>query len=165
MPQQKWLVIKNKYMNKENNIEKAQEMVLEFFDKITLPVVVENKSVNEEILKIEIHSTEAQTLIGYQGKNLADIQSVLARIIRKKLGQELFIDIDVNGYKSEKEQRFCDLAQDTADEAVSYRREKMLSPMNAFERRIIHTELAKRDDVTTESIGEGEDRRVVIKPA
>ena len=148
-----------------NNTEKAQEIVLDFFNRMTLPVVVENKSVDEETLKIEIHSTEAQTLIGYQGKNLADIQSVLARIIRKKLGQELFVDIDVNGYKNEKEQRFCDLAQDTADDVVFLKREKMLSPMNSFERRIIHKELANRSDVTTESIGEGEDRRVVIKPA
>ncbi len=152
-------------MIEENKIKQAQEIVLEFFGKMTLPVVVEEKSANDQILKIEIHSQEAQALIGYQGKNLGDIQSVLAKIIRKKLGEDIFLDIDINGYKSEKEQRFQDLAQDAADEAVSTGREKVLFPMNAFERRIIHTELSKRSDVKTESIGEGDDRKVKVIPA
>jgi len=152
-------------MIEENKIKQAQEVVLEFFNKMTLPVVIEEKSAKENVLKMEVHSQEAQALIGYQGKNLGDIQSVLSKIIRKKLGEEFFLDIDVNGYKSEKEQRFCDLAQDAADEAVATGHEKILFPMNAFERRLIHTELAKRSDVKTESIGEGEERRVVIKPA
>ena len=151
-------------MIEENKIKQAQEIVLEFFDKMTLPVVVEEKSANDQILKMEIHSQEAQALIGYQGKNLGDIQSVLAKIIRKKLGEDIFLDIDINGYKGEKEQRFQDLAQDTADEVVATGREKALFPMNAFERRIIHTELAKRNDVKTESIGEGDDRKVKIAP-
>ncbi|MDD5433753.1 MAG: hypothetical protein PHE77_03845, partial [Candidatus Pacebacteria bacterium] len=43
-------------------------------------------------------------------------------------------------------------------------REKVLFPMNAFERRIIHTELAKRSDVTTESTGAGDNRKVVVRP-
>ena len=151
-------------MIQKNNIDQAQEIVLEFFDKMTLPVVVENKTTSDELLKVEIHSQDAQALIGYQGKNLADIQSVLAKIIRKKLGQEIFLDLDINGYKSEKEQRFRDLAQEMADEAVSIGRAKILFPMNAFERRIIHAELAIRGDVKTESIGEGEDRKVTIIP-
>ena len=151
-------------MIEENKAKQAQEIVLEFFDKMTLPVIVEEKSANDQILKIEIHSQEADALIGYQGKNLGDIQSILAKIIRKKLGEDIFLDIDINGYKSEKEQRFQDLAQDTADDVVSSGREKTLFPMNAFERRIIHTELAKRSDVKTESIGEGDERKVIVIP-
>ncbi len=152
-------------MIEENKIKKAQEIVLEFFDKMTLPIVVEEKSSNDQILKMEVHSQEAQSLIGYQGKNLEDIQSILAKIIKKKLDEDIFLDIDINGYKSDKEQRFCDLAQDAADEAVSTGHEKILFPMNAFERRIIHTELAKRTDVKTESIGEADDRKVKVIPA
>lgn len=152
-------------MIEENKTKQAQEIILEFFDKMTLPVVVEEKSANDQILKIEIHSQEAQALIGYQGKNLSDIQSILSKIIRKKLGEEIFLDIDINGYKSEKEQRFQDLAQDAADEVAATGREKTLFPMNAFERRIIHTELVKRSDVKTESIGEGDERKVKIIPA
>lgn len=147
-----------------NHEEKIKEMVLDFFSKMTLPVVVEEKSSKDQILKLEIHSQEAQALIGYQGKNLADIQSVLSKIVKKNFGPDVFLDIDVNGYKSDKEERFRDLAQDAADEAASSRREKFLFPMNAFERRIIHTELSQRGDVKTESVGEGDERKVVIRP-
>lgn len=142
-----------------------EEIIAEFFEKMTLPVEIESCKTDRQLLKVTLSSGDAQTLIGYQGSNLADIQSLLARILRKKIDQEIILDLDINGYKSEKEQRFCDLAQDTADEAVSTGREKTLFPMNAFERRIIHTELAKRGDVKTESIGEGDERKVKVIPA
>ena len=122
-------------MNQKNKTEKAQEIILEFFEKMTLPVVLENKAKDSNILKMEAHSQEAQALIGYQGKNLADIQSVLGKIIRKKIGEDFFIDIDVNGYKNEKEQKFRDIAQEAANEATRTGRAKILFPMNSFERR------------------------------
>ncbi len=141
-----------------------EEIIAEFFEKMTLPVAIESCKIDGQLLKISLSSNDAQALIGYQGSNLADIQTLLARILRKKLEQEIVLDLDINGYKSDKEQRFCDLAQDTADEVVSTGREKVLFPMNAFERRIIHTELAKRSDVKTESIGQGDTRKVVVFP-
>ena len=142
-----------------------EEIISEFFEKMTLAVEIESCKTDGQLLKVALSSNDAQTLIGYQGSNLADIQTLLARILRKKVNQEIILDLDINGYKSDKEQRFCDLAQDAADEVVSSGREKTLFPMNAFERRIIHTELAKRSDVKTESIGEGDDRKVKVIPA
>ncbi len=141
-----------------------EEIISEFFEKMTLPIEIESCKTDGQLLKIALSSNDAQTLIGYQGSNLADIQMLLARILRKKVDQEIILDLDINGYKSEKEQRFCDLAQDTADEVVATGREKTLFPMNSFERRIIHTELSKRSDVKTESIGQDDDRKVKIIP-
>jgi len=152
-------------MIEEKNIQEARKIVSGFFEKMTLPAEIESHKCDGQLLKIALSSNDAQTLIGYQGSNLYDIQSLLARILRKKIGQEIILDLDINGYKSDKEQRFCDLAQDTADEVVATGREKTLFPMNAFERRIIHTELSKRSDVKTESIGEGDDRKVIVIPA
>ncbi|MFH0739595.1 MAG: R3H domain-containing nucleic acid-binding protein [bacterium] len=141
-----------------------EEIIEEFFEKMTLPITIESCKNDGQLLKVALSSSDAQTLIGYQGSNLSDIQSLLARILRKKINQEILLDLDINGYKSDKEQRFCDLAQDAADEAVATGREKVLFPMNAFERRIIHTELTKRSDVKTESIGQGDTRKVVVFP-
>ena len=90
----------------EENLEKTKEIIIEFFEKITLPVEIENCKIDGQLLKIALSSNDAQTLIGYQGSNLADIQTLLARILRKKLDQEIILDIDINGYKSDKEQRF-----------------------------------------------------------
>lgn len=144
---------------------KIEDIVEKFFKKMTLPVQVKQQEQQDNVLKISLVSPEAQILIGQQGRTLDDVQCVLARIIRKHLAQEIFLDIDINGYKKDKEQRFRDLANEAADEVSSSGKEKMLFPMTAFERRIIHTELMKRNDVKTESIGENENRRVVVMPA
>ncbi|MDD4990369.1 MAG: hypothetical protein PHW31_03605 [Candidatus Pacebacteria bacterium] len=148
----------------DENLNKIKELIEEFFEKMTFPAGIESQEWEDNLLKVGLVSSEAQVLIGQQGKTLSDIQNILAKILRKQLSQEVFLDLDINNYKSDKKQRFCDLAQEAADEAISSGREKMLFPMAAFERRIIHTELAKRQDVTTESVGEGEERKVVIRP-
>ena len=57
-----------------------------------------------------------------------------------------------------------DLAKELADEVALTKKEKVLSPMPSYERRIIHLEISKREDVKTESIGEEPERRIVIKP-
>lgn len=148
----------------DENLEKTKEIIKEFFEKMTFPAEIENQEWNDNLLKIALTSNEAQILIGQGGKTLSDLQGLLAKVFRKQLEQEVFLDLDINNYKSDKEQYLRDLAQKAADTAVSLGQEKALFPMAAFERRIIHTELSKRDDVKTESIGEADDRRVVIKP-
>ena len=57
-----------------------------------------------------------------------------------------------------------EIAKDIADEVSFYKKEKVLPPMNPYERRIIHIALKDRAGIETESIGEGLDRKVVIKP-
>ena len=72
--------------------------------------------------------------------------------------------LDIAGYKANKNQALIDLANKTADQAVKIERNIHLDPMNAYERRIIHTTIQERSDATTESTGEGEKRHVVVKP-
>ena len=85
------------------------------------------------------------------------------RLIAKKSGMEYFI-LDVNGFKKEREKSIIELAKAAARKASSQKSEVRLPAMNAYERRIVHTELAVRPDVKTESSGEGRDRCVVIRP-
>ena len=72
--------------------------------------------------------------------------------------------LDINGYKANKNQGIIDLANKVAEQAIKIERNIHLDPMSAYDRRIVHTTLQDRDDVTTESTGEGEKRHVVIKP-
>ena len=102
-------------------------------------------------------------LIGYHGENIHAIQLLLSGIkLRSEGPVRLFLDID--GYKANKNQTLIDLANKIADQAVKIERNIHLDPMSAYDRRIIHTTLQERDDVTTESTGEGERRHVVVKP-
>lgn len=102
-------------------------------------------------------------LIGYHGENLQSIQMLLGGLkLRSEWPVRMFLDID--GYKASKNQTLVELANKTADQAVKIERNIHLDPMSAYDRRIIHTTLQEREDVTTESTGEGEKRHVVVKP-
>ena len=67
-------------------------------------------------------------------------------------------------YKLKQQKRLESLAKRVAREVSKTKIDAKLDPMNSYERRIVHTTLQERDDVTTESTGEGEKRHVVVKP-
>ena len=87
----------------------------------------------------------------------------IARLMAKKLDYPPVI-IDVNHYKKEREGLIVQLARAAARKAAATGEEIALPAMNAYERRIVHTELSIRPDVQTESTGESRSRHVVVKP-
>jgi spoIIIJ-associated protein len=86
----------------------------------------------------------------------------VSRLIAKRLGVAPFV-VDVNNYRKERENLIIELARAAARKAVITKEPVSLPIMNAYERRLVHTELATRPDVKTESIGEGKNRYVVVK--
>jgi spoIIIJ-associated protein len=154
-------------MINQEELEIIKEIIKDFFLKASFAVDVDGKSINrdeEEVLEMEISTSEAQSLIGKQGLVLADIQLLLRKVIKKKTEKEFYLSLDIDGYKKNKESYLRDVAQSVADEVARTRQIKELPYSSSFDRRIVHMELADRKDVTTESIGEGEERRIVIKP-
>ena len=138
-----------------------------FFRDMTFEVNVEASFLDErQTLLINIDTIDPQVLIGTRGQTLKDISHVLKIILRKKiiLDYPFFIEIDINEYRKKKAEYLKELAISTADEVSLSQKEKAFPPMPADERRIIHLELAKREDIVTESEGEGEDRKVIVKP-
>ena len=119
-------------------------------------------SVNENEVSFALHGENLGKLIGFHGDNLQALQVLLTGLKTRGEGAiRLFLDVD--GYKANRNQTIIDLANKTAEQAIKIERNIHLDPMNAYERRIVHTTLQDRDDVTTESTGEGEKRHVVIK--
>ena len=118
---------------------------------------------NENEVLFSLHGEKLGKLIGFHGDNLQALQMLLSGLKVKGEGAiRLFLDID--GYKANRNQAIIDLANKTAEQAIKIERNIHLDPMNAYERRIVHTTLQDREDVTTESTGEGEKRHVVVKP-
>jgi len=152
-------------MFEQQHIKTAEKIVQDFFQKMTFPVTVRVSPIEEEgVLFLEISSDDAQVLIGQQGKTLMEIQQLLGRIIKKQLETMAHLDMDINRYKANKTRYLAEMAHAAADEVVLVGLEKVLEPMNAFERRIVHAELSQRGDVATESMGEEPSRMVVIRP-
>ena len=151
-------------MLSQSDFEKIKETVKEFFEKTTFEVEIEFQSPQDQTLPINIKIDEPQILIGEGGQTLVEIQHLLKAILKRKISDSFFIDLDINGYKKKKIEYLKELARSLADEVAITKKEKILSPMPAYERRIIHLELAGRSDVTTESIGQEPERRIVISP-
>ena len=153
---------------------KIKETTEEFFKKMTpavLGVEVVLSSVDglpgaeeKEVVDLNIKLDEPQILIGQGGQTLFEIQRLLKMILNKKLQSIFYLNLDINDYKKKKVEYLKKIAEDLANEVSLTKQEKTLSPMPAYERRIIHSELSGRTDVITESRGEGLERHIVIKP-
>ncbi|MBU0546825.1 MAG: R3H domain-containing nucleic acid-binding protein [Patescibacteria group bacterium] len=152
-------------MNLEDNLDQIKQIVKDFFKKTCFDLEVYFLPIKDNTLSIEIKTIEPQILIGEGGQTLADLQHILKAILRRKTEAPFYLNIDINDYKKKKIEYLKELARATADEVVLNKKEKELMPMRSFERRIVHMELAEREDITTESIGNEPERKIVIKPA
>lgn len=85
------------------------------------------------------------------------------KLMAKKIGVEMVV-VDINNYRRERENLILELARAAARKATATKQEVALPTMNAYERRLIHIELASHPDIKTESAGEGRDRYVAVKP-
>lgn len=116
------------------------------------------------VIAFEIEGEDAGLLIGRRGETLQALQFLVNLIVNKQLGRQVYVTIDVEGYRERRQESLKSLAQRTAERVVSSGRSIQLQPMPASERRIIHVTLAEHPDVRTESKGDGDQRRVVVLP-
>jgi spoIIIJ-associated protein len=169
-------------MLEQKDINKIKEAVEEFFEKMTIafPIVEASLSLVKsddkqnqikewaeghlDIVNLDIKLDEPQILIGQQGQTLFEIQRLLRMVLNKKLQKVFYLNLDINDYKKQKIEYLKDLAKELADQVALSKEEKVLLPMSAYERRVIHAELSQRTDIITESQGDGFDRHIVIKP-
>lgn len=127
--------------------------------------VVRETEDEKENLVCNIKTEESSFLIGQYGVNLQSLQHIARVLVRKKTDDRANFVLDVNYYRKEKNSSIVNLAKDIASQVLNEKRAVVLRPMSPYERRLVHMELSKNPDVITESIGEGEDRKVVVKPA
>ncbi len=115
-------------------------------------------------ITFNIRGDDLGILIGRRGQTLTSLQYLVRLIISHQTREWLPVVIDVEDYKQRRYKSLEALACRMAEQVKTKRKPFSLEPMPAYERRIIHLALADRPDVTTESIGQGEARKVVIAP-
>lgn len=118
-----------------------------------------------ETINCNIRTNESNFLIGQYGVNLYSLQHIIRLLVRRKTDELVNFTVDVNSYRQEKNSSIEKMTRDIAEEVIREKKEIVMRPMSAYERRIVHMELSKNSQVKTESVGESEDRRVVVKPA
>ncbi|HFC36080.1 MAG TPA: KH domain-containing protein [Candidatus Moranbacteria bacterium] len=147
----------------ENIIKEVAEIVLQKMG-VKADVSVDKVVGNGDDMICSIKTKEETgLLIGQNGENLRALQHLIRLLVRKKSEEFVRFVVDINSYKSERNASVVDLAKEMAKKAVNEKRAVVLRPMSAYERRLVHMTLAENDDVKTESFGEGEERKVVIK--
>lgn len=145
----------------ENLIEK---MGIEASVEIgSLPVTyTDEQEANSAVLNVTGNDTGS--LIGRKGQTLEAIQYIVRIIISKQSKSKQQIVVDVDNYRQKRYEDLKILALNIAEQVKAKNSSLKLEPMSPFERRIIHMTLADDPDIKTESIGEGELRKVVVLP-
>lgn len=149
----------------EEEQEKAEEHVKTFMEEIIkeLPENTTYEIHKEKTgLNVEISNENLGFLIGYRGETLYAFQSILSAIAGKEIDKKVRVILDIEGYKAKREKTLEELAEKVAKTVIKTRKPVKLEPMQAYERKIIHSKLQQNDKVQTESIGEEPNRRIVI---
>jgi len=143
----------------------AVNVVTETLDTLLelLGVTGKVEVVSDDIpLALDIKGDDLGILIGRRGQTLASLEYITKLIVVGRLKTWLPLTVDVAGYKKRRVESLQGLALYLAEQVKSRRRAITMEPMPADERRIVHLTLADNPDVTTQSIGEGESRKVVV---
>ncbi|MDP2704585.1 MAG: R3H domain-containing nucleic acid-binding protein [bacterium] len=117
-------------------------------------------TIDEEHRKISIFIDDE--LVQSEVEQMLPALDHLGNVLLRKEGLPPYM-VDLNFYRKERERLIIELARAAAKKAAMKKESVELPPMNSYERRIVHMELADKPDLQTESIGEARDRRVVIK--
>ena len=142
----------------KNNIEKFLKEFLEKFAK-DIEYSIETSKMG---LNVDIKNKDMGFLIGYRGETLYAFQSILSAIASKGIENRVRVTLDIEGYKAKREKALEDLAEKLEKTVIKTKKSITLEPMQAYERKIIHTKLQNSDMVETRSIGEEPRRKVVI---
>jgi len=113
---------------------------------------------------VDVRGDDLSILIGRRSETLNAFQYVASLMVGKEVQQWVQLVVDVEGYRSRREDQLRRMARRMAEQTVKTGRRQVLEPMSANERRIIHIELREYPAVTTESIGEDPYRKVTIIP-
>jgi spoIIIJ-associated protein len=132
---------------------------------LDVEVKMELRTVNDgQEIYYSLQSNHNAILIGRDGRTLLALQYMLRNYLNSFVDGYAIVSLDIGNYHENHKRQLEILATKTAKEVARTHIAVKLDPMNAYDRRIVHTKLSDWRDVTTESEGDGEERALVIKP-
>lgn len=143
--------------------EKIKQIFAEFLKKFLIFGAETTIKETAGLFELSLDCDEPGMLIGKNGETIKAVELLLRLMVSKKFQEPVNISLDIAGYKNKRRQEIEKMGERAAESAVRTGRVRILLPMNAYERRIIHMILSGRDDIETESLGAEPNRRVMIK--
>jgi spoIIIJ-associated protein len=148
----------------EDQIKTVREITEDLLKRLEVTGDVSVDTDETGAYRVHIQTEETGLLIGYHGQTLESFQIILGLLISKKTGQWQRVYVNVGDYREKREEALMHMAQRAAERALAVRRPVELANLSAAERRIIHLTLSGDERVSTESVGDGSDRRLLVKP-
>jgi spoIIIJ-associated protein len=119
---------------------------------------------DDEVIELNVPSTHLNGfLIGQKGETMRALQYLVGSALRSSGYEYSRVNVDIADYKKAKAERLADIAAEWIDNVKKSKQPMDLRPMNSADRRVIH-KVASEAGLETESVGEGRDRHVVLKP-
>ncbi len=114
---------------------------------------------------VSIDTKDAGRLIGARGESLEGLQLIVNQVMSRKTGEDNFkrVILDVGEWRKQKEEELKSLANDLGKQVLETGKELEVEPMSAWQRRVVHMALEEMGGLTSESMGEGRDRHIIIK--
>ncbi len=154
----------------EETMKIAQNVVRDLMEKMRVKATINAKigeaedDMDSRVIMIDIQGDDLSYLIGRHSEVLHSLQYITSLIVGREVGHWVPLVLDVQGYRERRERQLRQMATRMADQVIKTGRRISLEPMPATERRIIHLALRGNSQITTESIGEEPNRKVVIYP-
>lgn len=150
------------------NQQELRECLEQMLTLLSLSFEDINVSTEGEILRLDIVSNVASKIIGWHGESLNSLQHLLKCAARTKFSLEESpnIVIDVDGYRRQQEEKVIAMAERKVDFVRRQGKRIALPPMSPYFRRVVHLHISGNDafdDITTESIGRGGQRQIVLR--
>lgn len=142
--------------------EKIKGILRELLQRMGVSAEIQTE-VSDETLIFNLKTLDSGILIGNHGAHLEALQYLTRVLVHKGVSPDAHFVLDVEGYKKSREEFLKELAKQAAQRVRETKEILFLKPMAAYERRVIHTEIGKLDDVVSLSEGEEPERKVVIK--
>ena len=144
-----------------NCSKRAEDFLSKIFELTGEEVNVETTT-DGDTLKVNVSGPDMGFVIGKRGETHDALQHLTSLVVNRGDNEFLKVSLDAENYREKRNEALESLAHKLANKVVRTRRNTPLEPMNSYERRIIHSALQDHESVTTYSVGQGINRKVVI---
>lgn len=143
--------------------EKLQQLVDDILSRLGLKANVEVEY-EDGTYTVSIATEDSALLIGRAGETLKALQTIIRLLAYNVLMNEERIVVDVNDYRKQKEEELCRYIKEIASRVKELKYPETLQAMSSYERRLAHQIVGEMGGLSSESSGEGEERRITIRP-
>jgi len=144
-------------------IKIAKELIMGLLELMGVKPEVEG-FLNEGTLHFEVKGDQESFLIGKHGRTLEALQTLVTRMVNKKLKSATRVTLDIDDYRKRRADTMAQMARRIGEKAKNTGRPQTAGPFNAHDRRIIHVTFKEDPFIRTESLGEGELKKIRIIP-